>query len=287
MKILVTGGAGFIGYHLCKRLLSGNEVFIVDNLSLGTEENVLDLKAAFYNFDVTNPDFFRSITDLGIEAVFHLAANSDIKNPDPDVDYHNTFLTTYFVLEACRKLDIKQLIFASSSAIYGEQEGNIAEGIGNLHPISHYGAAKLASEAFISSYAHHYGIKSWICRFPNVVGPRPTHGILYDFKRKLKDGKLEVLGDGEQCKPYIYVEDLVDAILFIWENSDDDLNIYNIGAPDKIKVKDIAELIATDITYTGKSWVGDVAQYDYDTTKLKKLGWTNNRTSLEAIRLSL
>jgi UDP-glucose 4-epimerase len=290
MRILVTGGAGFIGYHLCKKLLEKHSLVIVDNLSNGNGQNILDLKGDFvFNcMDINHVDFDNILKIERINVIFHFAANSDISNPDPYIDFWNTFHTTYTILQGCKKYGIKQLVFASSSAIYGEQSVDISESTGNLFPVSHYGAAKLSSEAFISSYSYQYNIQSWICRFPNVTGQRLTHGVVHDFKNKLAAGDvLEVLGDGEQCKPFIYVEDLVSAILFIWKNAKEQLNVFNIGASDTIKVKEIAQMMSKKIKYTGESWKGDVQHYDFDTSKLSALGWTNIRSSKEAIKLSL
>ena len=160
---------------------------------------------------------------------------------------------------------------------------------GPLFPVSHYGAAKLASEGFISSFAENYGLNAWICRFPNVVGERTTHGILHDFIKKLvKDPhRLEVLGDGNQNKPYLYVKDLADAILFCWTRAKDKLNYFNIGVNSRTRVKRIVEIVtsnmglAPDIVYTGgdRGWVGDVPEFSYDLTKITKLDWKPRYTS--------
>ena len=290
VKILVTGGAGFIGFHLRKKLLEiGHKITIVDNLSNGNMQNVYELHGITFNeCDVTSRCFVNICRVGEFNAVFHLAANSDIANPDPKIDMRNTFRTTYQVLKCCREFNIKQLIFPSTSAIFGDIKKTIDENIGPLQPLSHYGSAKLASEAWISSYSYQYGIQSWICRFPNVTGSNSTHGIVHDFKKKLlQSDVLEVLGDGNQCKPYIYVDDLVSAILFIWRNAKDRLNVYNIGSPDTITVREIAEMMSKKIRYTGQSWIGDVSHYDYDCSKLTQLGWVNIRSSKEAIRLSI
>ena len=183
MKLLVTGGAGFIGSHLCDALIDfGHQVVAIDNLSLGRKRNLVHLEAnagfEFVQDDILDErSFGQLVRDGGFDCVFHMAANSDIarSHASPSIDLDNSFLTTFRVLEAMRGAGIKQLVFASTSAIYGEADGEIAEDFGPLQPISHYGAAKLASEAFISSYGENYGIQSWITRFPNVVGSRATH----------------------------------------------------------------------------------------------------------------
>lgn len=302
MKILVTGGAGFIGSHICDRLLEhGHSVVAADNLILGRLAHVSHLAGrtdfAFVEMDVSEE---RSLDDLfrarGFECVFHMAANSDIarSHSDPGTDFVNTLRSTYSVLEAMRRNTVKQLVFASSSAIYGEAQGAIAEDRGPLMPISHYGAAKLGSEAFISSYGENYGIRSWIARFPNVVGERSTHGAIFDFVRKLKrtPDRLEVLGDGTQVKPYLHVSDLVDAIFMAWARMDERTNVFNVGGTTRCTVRRMAEIVVEEagldatIAYRGgdRGWVGDVPSVDYDTSKIRALGWKPARDSEEAVR---
>jgi UDP-glucose 4-epimerase len=304
MKILVTGGAGFIGSHLCDALVAlGHEVVAVDNLSLGRERNLAQLAGneafRFVEGDVLDTTWFEGlVAAAGFDCVFHMAANSDIarSHADPLVDLDNSFLTSFRVLEAMRKAAVSQLVFASTSAIYGEVEGRVREDYGPLKPISHYGAAKLASEAFISSYGENYGIQSWITRFPNVVGPRATHGAVYDFVHKLRrtPGRLEVLGDGTQEKPYLNVEDLVAAMLLVWRTTGERTNIYNVGARTRSKVSDFARIVIeegpgpAEIVYSGgdRGWIGDVPKFDYDISAISGLGWAPSMTSDEAIRVA-
>ena len=304
MNILVTGGAGFIGSHLCDALVAaGHVVVAVDNLSLGREANLAQLSGnagfQFIRGDVLDADWFEQFVREGaFECVFHMAANSDIarSHSNPKIDLDNTFLTTFRVLEAMRKAEVRQLVFASTSAVYGEVEGEIREDFGPLKPISHYGAAKLASEAFISSYGENYGIQSWITRFPNVVGPRATHGAVYDFVGKLRrtPGRLEVLGNGTQEKPYLSVHDLVAAMLIVWRSTADRVNIYNVGATTRSKVSDIARIVIeegpgeAEIAYTGgdRGWIGDVPRFAYDISAIEALGWAPTMTSDEAIRVA-
>ena len=302
--ILVTGGAGFIGSHLCDALVAlGHRVVAVDNLSLGREGNLQQLRQhaefEFVRGDVLDQSWFEGLfSDKDFDCIFHLAANSDIarSHSNPEVDFDNTFLTTFRVLEAARKSGVGQLVFASTSAVYGEANGEISEDYGPLKPISHYGAAKLASEGFISSYAENYGIRSWITRFPNVVGPRATHGAVYDFVKKLKrtPGRLEVLGDGTQEKPYLNVRDLVGAMLLVWQKVSDPVNIYNVGARTRSKVSDIARIVIeegpseAEIVYAGgnRGWIGDVPQFAYDISAIEDLGWAPSMTSDEAVRVA-
>ncbi|MGZ3304302.1 MAG: SDR family NAD(P)-dependent oxidoreductase [Asticcacaulis sp.] len=301
---MVTGGAGFIGSHLCDALLAqGCDVTVIDNLSLGKESNIAHLTGRndfhFVRGDILDESVFDPlVADGKFECIFHMAANSDIarSHSSPDVDLNNTFMTTFRVLEAMRKASVKKIVFASTSAIYGEVKGRVREDYGPLEPISHYGAGKLASEGFISSYGENYGIQSWITRFPNVVGPRGTHGAVYDFVHKLKKtpGSLTVLGDGKQVKPYLNVNDLVGAILMIWQKTDKRLNAFNVGADTRTTVARIAEIVIeeapqpAEIVYTGgdRGWIGDVPTFEYDTSAITALGWSPSMTSDEAIRVA-
>lgn len=302
MRFLITGGAGFIGSHLCDALVGlGHGIVAVDNLSLGRENNIAHLKDnpafEFVRGDVLDADWFEDVVRTGgFDGVFHMAANSDIaiSHENPRVDFDNTFQTTFRVLEAMRKFAIKRLVFASTSAVYGEMDGRIREDSGPLKPISHYGAAKLASEGFISAYAENYGIQSWITRFPNVVGSRATHGAIYDFVQKLRrtPGRLEVLGDGSQEKPYLNVHDLIEAMLLVWRSASEKVSIFNVGATTRSKVSDIARIVIeegpseAEIVYTGgdRGWIGDVPRFAYDISAIERLGWSPSMTSDEAIR---
>ncbi len=302
-SILVTGGAGFIGSHLCDALINNNEITVIDNLSLGRMNNIehlLDNKNfKFIKADLLSDGLDTAFAEGYFDTVIHLAANSDIavSHDNPNVDKDHTFMTTYRVLELMKKYKTKEIIFSSTSAIYGDTADVLHEGYGPLKPVSHYGAGKLASEAFISSFVENYGIQAWIVRFPNVVGERATHGVIFDFIKKLnkKNNELEVLGDGEQYKPYLYVKDLVEAILFVWKNSSEKLNIYNLGVNSRTKVKDIAALVIEEmkldasIKYTGghRGWIGDVPEFNYDLTKINTLGWKADNTSNEAVRKAI
>ncbi len=305
MKVFVTGGAGFIGSHLIDLLLQKKyTVVAADNLSLGSIENVKhnlnNPDFVFYEMDILNYSELCEIFEKhSFHTVYHMAANSDIakSHEDPDIDLKNTFLTTYNVLKAMKEYDTKELVFASTSAVYGETGTKIDEDYGPLFPLSHYGAAKLASEAFISSFAENYGIKAWIARFPNVVGERATHGVIFDFINKLqKDPKrLIILGDGNQNKPYLYVKDLIDALIFIKENSHEKINCFNIGVETRTTVKTIATIVCEEmrlnpeLVFTGgdRGWIGDVPEFDYSLKKIHALGWKAKRDSDTAVRLAV
>lgn len=305
MNLLITGGAGFIGSHLLDHLYEqGHTLLCLDDLSLGSLKNIEHLlgkeRFSFENFNIND---FERLTQLfqthTFDAVFHMAANSDIQagGRDLNVDYEKTFMTTFNLLKCIKEAKITQFIFASTSAIYGEiTDTGIYEDIGPLFPVSFYGAAKLASEAYISACCTNFGLKAWIYRFPNVVGERLTHGAVYDFVgRLLQDPKtLRILGDGSQTKPYLYVKDLIDGIMFGWKNAKESLNYFNLGVQSATTVTRIAEIIVEEMNlrdvrfdYTGgtRGWVGDVPKFQYDLSKIHALGWRANRTSDEAVRL--
>jgi len=306
MKILITGGAGFIGSHLADLLLSKNyQAVAIDNLSLGRIENIKHLRGnkrfKFIKEDLLNfSKLERIFKNISFDAVFHLAANSDIQNSakDPKIDLDNTFMTTWNVLECCRLFDVNKFVFASSSAIYGNVDKKLTEDLGPLFPISYYGASKLSSEAFISAYSYMNNIQTWILRFPNVVGERATHGVIYDFIKKLKNNpnKLEILGNGEQRKPYIYVKDLIEAVFFVCQKTKGRLNYFNIGGEGRTAVKEIAKIICEEMKlgnvefrYTGgeSGWKGDVPYFEYDLSKIHKLGWRARYSSTEAVRIAV
>lgn len=302
MRVLVTGGAGFIGSHVCERLVDrGDSVVAADNLLLGRTENLAVLSDApsfrFVQVDVSDRSALAVLfADGDFDSVVHLAANSDIARSyaDPMIDVVNTFGSTQVVLDLMRQYGVPQILFASSSAVYGEAPGTSREDHGPLLPISHYGAGKLASEAFISSYAENYGISAWVARFPNVVGDRSTHGAVFDFVNKLArtPGRLEVLGNGEQRKPYLHVADLVDAIFFGWANFRDRVNVFNVGGSTRCSVRRIAEIVVEEsggdavIEYTGgeRGWVGDVPVVDLDVSRIRGAGWAPQLDSEAAVR---
>jgi UDP-glucose 4-epimerase len=220
--ILVTGGAGFIGSHLFDRLLQrGAKVWRVDNLRLGRRRNIAHLEVLsdfhFIEFDVLDRATLNALFgDARFDAVFHLAANSDLAAGVENVrlDLKLNQLTTVAVLEAMKAHNVERLFFASSSAIFGETDALLHEDFAPLRPISFYGASKLAAEAYVSVFVHTFGGRAAILHFPNVTGERATHGIIFDFMRQLRAdrGTLEVLGDGKQSKPYLYVQDLIDGM---------------------------------------------------------------------------
>jgi len=302
MNTLVAGGAGFIGSHLADALLEkGHRVVCVDNFLLGTKDNIAHLDGnadfVFYEQDICDLRGLDKIFEREkIDYVFHLAANSDIQagGRDPFVDLNNTYLTTFNLLECMRLHDVKKLFFSSTSAVYGEQRGKLSEVSGPLFPVSYYGATKLGSEALISASCALRDMLVLIFRFPNVVGPRLTHGVIYDFVNKLKrdPARLEILGDGKQTKPYIYVSDLVAGIMEFMD-APKGLTMYNIGVDTRTNVTRIADIVCETMElqnvrydYTGGrgGWPGDVPEFEYDLAKVHDAGWKPVYSSDEAVR---
>jgi len=307
MKMLVAGGAGFIGSNLIEALLKeGHEVICVDNLSLGSMDNISRVMEhpafTFYKGNICNQKFISEIFDKEKpEYVFHLAANSDIQASakNPDVEYSNTYTTTFILLSCMKEYNVKSLFFASTSAVYGDKPGILLdENTSNLQPISYYGAAKLGSEALISAFSYMNDFKTLIFRFPNVIGPHLTHGVIFDFIAKLqKDStQLEILGDGNQTKPYIYVDDLIKAILYFMNNNNEAVTLYNVGVDGATSVKRIADILCEELgisnvkyNFTGgaSGWKGDVPQFLYCLDKIHQAGWNAELDSDDAVRKTI
>lgn len=304
MKTLVVGGAGFIGSHLCDALLKKkHDVICVDNFSLGTRENINHLegnsKFKIYEADASVREKLEHIFQCEkLDYVFHLAANSDIQasGKNPDVEYQNTYGTTFQILACMRKYGVKKLFFASTSAVYGDKKDELLdENTSGLSPISYYGAAKLGSEALISAFSYMNDIQALIFRFPNVIGPRLTHGVIFDFIRKLKADPmhLQILGNGKQTKPYIYVTDLIDAIIQFMDTVSQGVELYNIGVQGDTSVTHIADIVCEEMMlesvqyeFTGGEggWKGDVPRFRYCMDKIHNAGWRAVYTSNEAVR---
>jgi UDP-glucose 4-epimerase len=305
MKAFVTGGAGFIGSHLVDRLVAeGNQVTVFDNLSSGKNEFIKQhvgkgdfklIKADLLDLDKVKETIGRH------DVVFHLAANPEARRgiENTELDLKQETIATYNVLEAMRVNGVKEIVFSSSGTIYGETPViPLPEDYGPALPISLYGAGKLASEGLISAFCGTFDLQAWIFRFANVVGKRTTHGVIFDFIQKLRQdpSKLEILGDGKQCKPYLHVDDCVDGILFGFKNSHDRVNVFNIGCPTATDVTTIAKMLVKEMglnevkfKYTGgdRGWPGDVPQVRFNVQKMTGLGWKARYTSDEAVKKAI
>ena len=302
MQVLVTGGAGYIGSHISKRLVAeGHNVVVIDNLSNGNKENLQDLfdspQFTFYEFDINNTFKLRGVFGRHhFDMVFHFACNADTKKGEenPYADIENTLNTTLNVLEMMRIYEIIKFFISSSSAVYGNSSERLQINRTGMRPISHYGAAKMASEAFVSSYSSLHNFQVWIARFSNIVGPQMSRGVIADLINKvnLHPTELEVYGDGTQTKPFIYIDDLVDGVMCMLEKTNDHYNDFLIGVDSNVTVEQIASIVMDEMgvhipiryknDYNGNK--GDVFKYSYDVTPLRMLGWTPKYTSEQAIR---
>jgi UDP-glucose 4-epimerase len=304
MRYFITGGAGFIGSHLVDKLAKTGPVTVYDNLSSGSKEFIKHhLSGADFQFiqaDLLELDTLKRAME-NHDVVFHLAANPEarIGITDTDYDLKQGTIVTYNVLEAMRVNKINKLVFASSSTVYGETPVEpIPENYGPLRPISLYGASKLAGEGLVTAFCHLFDMQAWIFRFANVVGPHATHGAIFDFINKLRQNpaELEILGDGTQEKPYIHVQDCVDGILYGFQHSNGQVNVFNLGCPSATRVSAIARMLVAEMglsnarfRYTGgeRGWPGDVPQVRFDTSKMDGLGWKPRYSSDEAVRRAI
>lgn len=291
MKILVTGGAGFIGSHLCEELVEEHEVKALDNLSSGDQENLPEevelVEADIKELENIEPHF------EDVDVVFHLAANPMVNTfpGDREKDFDENLEGTKNVLEACERQNVDQLVFTSSSVVYGEDVEIPTPEDANLDPISMYGATKAGGEHICKVYAQIFEIDLTIVRLANIIGGRSDKGVTYDFVHKLKDdpGELEILGNGRQRKSYIHVEDTVKGMIKAWKSGK---TVFNIGNEDAIDVTQIAEIVSDEMdldpefSYTGgkRGWEGDVPEMRLDITRIKNEGWEPELDSEKSVR---
>ena len=302
MRILVTGGAGFIGSHLVDRLAAeGHQVRVIDNLSSGRLENLAHRRDVEVIIgDLKNPQDVQKAV-RGVDAVFHFAANPEVRvsTTNPDIHFNENVVTTFNLLEAMRKNDVTQLVFASSSSVYGEPDEIPVDENAPLRPVSVYGASKAACEHLIHAYAKLYGFRAVALRYANVVGPRLRHGVIWDLINKLRKNphELEILGDGKQVRSYIYIDDAVEATLLAWKKTTDTYAVYNVAAADWITVDEVADLVIeamglTNVKKTykpvlhGIGWPGDVKKIALKIDKIKQLGFKPQLNSKEAVKLT-
>jgi UDP-glucose 4-epimerase len=308
-QVFLVGGAGFIGSHFVDRLLAdevADGVTVFDNFSSGRrwhlDEHQGDPRLTVVEGDVRDLESLVAAMD-GHEVVIHLASNPDIARAatEPAVDFDLGTLLTHHVVEAARRVSAQRLLYASGSGVYGDLgETEVDEDWGPLVPISTYGASKLAGEALVCSYCFMFGLSGVSFRFGNVVGPRQTHGVGFDFVRKLvaDPTHLEIMGDGSQSKSYIHVDDIVDAVLTAHREAPTPYAAYNVATGDYITVAEIADLAAEaveldveDVQYEfsggDRGWRGDVPVVRLATDRIRALGWRPSRSSREAIQESL
>jgi len=305
-QIFISGGLGFIGSNLIKYIKSNNykgKIIVYDNNSINNRI-ALDYIKNLSNVQLIIGellDFKKLKSSIsGSDLIIHLAANSDISKGvfNPSIDFDNTILATKNVLTAMLETGINNIIYPSGSGVYGDiTDIAIPEDFGPLVPISHYGASKLSAEALISSFVHMHDFNALIFRFANVIGPGQTHGVAYDFIRKIIKNKktLNVLGNGNQLKSYIHVDDIISGIFIALQNSSEKINFYNLSTDDSISVKDIAAIVIskmsleTKIVYgnTDYGWKGDVPKISLTSEKIKSLGWVPRYNSKEAMKISI
>ena len=306
-RVFVTGGAGFIGSHLVDRLLTdGYEVTVFDNLSSGRRENVACHagKSGFRFVEADLVDLEKTAAEMkGHDLVWHMAANTDIPGgfTRTDMDLKNCVTATYNVVEAMRRNGIRDLIFPSTGAVYGDlcRTTPCPENSGPLLPVSLYAAGKIASEAFISAYCHLFGLRAWMFRFGNVIGSRMTHGVIFDFIQKLKKNpaELEILGDGNQEKNYFLVEECLDGMAYAFLNipltEDKPCDLFKLGTASVSNVKKIASILFEEMNLKDvrikiagglRSWPGDQPRVYMTIEKMKALGWKAKLHSDDAVR---
>ena len=302
MRFFVTGGSGFLGSNLVGNILRRGlgSVTVFDNFLTGRRE-YLQSWAASPELSIIEGDVsdFAAVKQAihGHDVVFHLAANSDIARAvqDPLIDFDNGTRLTQTLLEAMRMTGVKRVVFSSGSGVYGDVPPQpIPEDFAPMIPVSTYGASKLASEALISAYCHMFDFIGTVFRFANVVGPHMTHGVTHDFMRRLHAdrSRLHIMGDGNQSKPYIHVDDVAAALLLVVARQAGGYEYYNVGSEDHLLVRDIADIVVAEMGLKGvryefsggaRGWRADVPVYRLDTTKIRGIGWSNEKNSREAV----
>lgn len=291
--IVVTGGAGFVGSHLADRLQYENSVVVVDDLSNGRKEWIPP-ETEFVRTDLTDPDDVASVITGDVDIVFHLAARKAVDDDQPREQFEANTAMTHTILERMREVGVPNIVFTSSSTVYGEAPRPTPEDFAPLEPISTYGAGKLADEGLLSVYAHSHEMNAWIVRFANVVGPRLRGAVIPDFIEKLRDAPevLTILGNGRQEKSYMHIDDCVDAMLYVVKHTPGSASTFNLGTRTTTSVNRIADIVSDEMDcepiyeYTGgdRGWTGDVPKMRLSIEKLSALGWEPERQSDDAVR---
>jgi len=292
-RILVTGGAGLIGSRLATRLVADNDVRVVDDLSNGIRESVPEA-AEFVEGDLTDESLVADVVTEDLDAVFHLAADKYVNTDRPREQMEVNEAMTFNVLERMDEVGVDNVLFTSSSTVYGEAPMPTPEDYAPLEPISVYGASKLAEEGLLSVYAHSHDFTVWNFRFANIVGPRYGAGVVPDFVYKLQQDpeSLTILGDGRQEKSYMHIEECIDAMCHVVERSNGEMNTYNLGTRTTTSVTRIADIVSEemgidpDYEYTGgdRGWTGDVPKMRLSVEKLSAIGFEPELSSDESVR---
>jgi UDP-glucose 4-epimerase len=292
-RLVVTGGAGFVGSHLVDRLVGDNDVVVLDDCSNGRAAWVPD-GATFREGDCTDPADVAAVVTADVDAVFHFAAAKTVDTDHPRRQFEENLAMTHTVLERMRAVGVDRLAYTSSSTVYGEAPRPTPEDYAPKEPISEYGAGKLAEEALVSTYVHSHGLQAWVYRFANIVGPRLRGAVVPDFVEKLREDPdtLRILGDGRQEKSYMHVEECLDAMVHVVEHAGAGLNVYNLGTRTTTSVDTIADIVADEMgldparEHTGgeRGWTGDVPRMRLSVEKLAALGYEPARSSDDAVR---
>jgi len=303
LRVLVTGGAGFIGSHVVDRLVNeGFRVRVVDNLSSGRlvnikrhiESSAIELVVG----DLKDPEVALRVVD-GVDTVFHYAANPEVRvsTTNPEVHFNENIVATFNLLEAMRRRNVRELVFASSSSVYGEPlEIPVGEDA-PVKPVSIYGASKASCENLIHAYAKLYGFKAIALRYANVAGPRLRHGVIWDFIVKLRENphELEILGDGGQVRSYIYIDDAVEATMTAWRKTSSYFEVYNVASEDWITINELADIVIETMGLKnvekkykpilhGVGWLGDVKKIALRIDKIKRQGFKPSMNSRETVK---